>query len=201
MLFSLPFFILVCKRWQLLSKEGWSDFKRLTSEIHRWGFYDPVRALLSSKEMNNKKLKKVLQRCGRFLKSFDFSYFLYQGLEPNALELVAKFCPNIQHINAGELPVSSSSLKALAKNCNMIKTFRIEKFEDYFVDDNLSEIFARNTGLERIVINDNRKFTGECLQQLNRECIRSIELTYCHALCLRHLKVIHEYKYDVKYFW
>lgn len=173
---------LVSKRWQILIKKSWFDFKKLNFNKECWG--------LRLEMMPTSILEKVLDRCGRFLKSIDFTP-LHANREPRPLNLIAKFCPKIEHINTGPLDVSPSSISILADRCKDIKSF-IGMHLTGKCDKALAKLFVENEGLEHFGINGNTgPFTGKCLRQLNRNSVRSIELSYCEGLDTRYVKVRH----------
>lgn len=137
-------------------------------------------------------LEKLLNQCGRFLKSIDFSV-LHANREPKPLDLVAKFCPNIKNIDTGYLDVSSKSIGILADKCKDIKSFTARYMTGKLCDTELSKLFRENQGLEYLSISENDTFTGKCLLQLDSKSIRTLDLAFCESLSSHYLTVSHQY--------
>lgn len=173
----------VCKRWHAASQDSWYNFKELNFLNQCWGF----NRSSSVDRINSRIIKKILRRCGKFLIAIEFSE-PSRRLGPNVLNLIAKSCPNIQIIDASELEVSPSCIRALAYNCNKITSFSIGDCTDD-CDVELSLLFEKNRKLSSLFVNCNFEVTGECLSKLNTESIKSIIFENCPSISLKHFKV------------
>ncbi|XP_058795715.1 F-box/LRR-repeat protein 20-like isoform X1 [Phymastichus coffea] len=178
----------VCKRWQLLMQESWRDFKDLNFENECWGFSNKNAVL----KVNSRILKKVLKRCGQYIKNIEFPE-LNNRLGPHIMKLIAKFCANVENIFATELEVSSWSIRALSENCHKIIVFYIGNCSDE-CDDELGNLFKENKGLKEIYIHSNLTVTGKCLSQLNTESIETICFDNCPYISLKYFSVVKECK-------
>ncbi|XP_011500466.1 PREDICTED: F-box/LRR-repeat protein 13-like [Ceratosolen solmsi marchali] len=178
----------VCKRWQIISRTSWYDIKDLNFDNELWGF----KKSSFIEKINYRIFKKVLNRCGQFLISIEF-YDYNSRLGPNVLNIVARFCPNLQYLYASDLTVSPWSIKNLANSCCKIRLFSIGNCTDK-CDKELSALFKRNADLNQLNVYWNNKITGKCLSKLNSESIETIIFFDCPSILLRHFNVVKNFQ-------
>ncbi|OXU20787.1 hypothetical protein TSAR_007287 [Trichomalopsis sarcophagae] len=174
----------VCKRWLAISLDSWRSFKILNFESECWGFNNPETLT----KLNRRIFKKVLNRCGNFLTSIEFTDST-DRLGPNILNSVASFCPNIQHLDASDLEVSPWSLRVISEKCNKLVYFAVGNCTDD-CDYELSLIFESNRELKRLCVYSNFEVTGSCLKKLNGDTIESIIFENCPSISLEHFNVV-----------
>lgn len=114
--------LIVCKRWQKVSQDAWSTFKRLGLENSLWGFDQPI---------NDSFLQAVLSRCGRYiiqvdiLKSCRSLARLQLTSNERAISLILEQCPNLQHLKLKRAGLSSSELSLLTSKCHNLTTLSL----------------------------------------------------------------------------
>ncbi|XP_011504616.1 PREDICTED: F-box/LRR-repeat protein 7-like [Ceratosolen solmsi marchali] len=166
----------VCRRWRIISQESWRTFKKLDLSQSSWGF-----DILNNgpREVYTATLRQVLLRCGQFLSHIDLSKFT-ENLSQSTLTIVARLCPNLQHINITGLAVSSAGIKTLTDNCHNITEFSLGLCSAS-CDNDLSDLFLKNEKLRYLKLTGN-SISGRCLLNLPVESIEIIILDDCNNI-------------------
>ncbi|KAK0158375.1 hypothetical protein PV328_009384 [Microctonus aethiopoides] len=84
----------VCKRWQTVNQEAWSDIKELKFPEALDFLYSYIPNVREDKKA---AIKKLLPRCGRFLNKLEFG-IEYGSYEFNIIPIIAKYCHNLQSL-------------------------------------------------------------------------------------------------------
>ncbi|XP_031780767.1 uncharacterized protein LOC100679720 isoform X2 [Nasonia vitripennis] len=174
----------VCKRWQAVSLNAWHNFKKLNFNNKYWGFSAPFTLA----EVNHRIIEKVLKRCGEYLISIEFNSKFNERLDQNVVSSVARFCPNVQHLDVWRLKISLRSWSALYENCSKLVSFAVSDCTDC----ELSLLFEKNRELKRLYVFSSN-VTGEFLNNLYCYSIESIVFVHCPMITLGNFHVIRDF--------
>ncbi|KAK0077182.1 hypothetical protein PV325_004319 [Microctonus aethiopoides] len=122
----------VCKRWQTVNQQAWSDIKELTFPLD----FPGSSIIISTDE---RALEKLLLRCGRFLNKLEFkNNDIYCRFD--IIPLIAKHCHNLQclilHLNFN----SSPDMTWLFLNLHKIERLKLFRLNRKFLDASLKKL-------------------------------------------------------------
>ena len=157
-------------KFQEAAKLSWSNLKELSIDPVFLGLkpfgvkheYDLVREI---------SLRKILRRCGRYLKKIDLSY-MYKCL----LSVVSKYCLNIESIKC--FSASENGIRKLRDKCKQICELIIEGRVQN--EDTLGELFSESRNL-RVLDVQNYYVSGKCLLKLPLEEMIVLRLPGCET--------------------
>ncbi|XP_063225779.1 putative RNA-binding protein EEED8.10 [Bacillus rossius redtenbacheri] len=179
----------VCKRWHHVSKMLWSDTKVLKIsdlfDLRKNTFPDMV------------SMNCLLTRCGRYLTSLDMSavsHRLYAGV----INLIAKNCVQLLHLNINGIPVNRPALLQLGKlRGAKLLSLHMESCRGFY-DSDMAELFRACTSLEVINMSRTKQVTGKCLYSLPVNSLTTLMVNDCSnirpALLIKSLKRFHKLK-------
>lgn len=125
-------------------------------------------------------LRKVLIKCGRFLTHIDLSEVPnYLGI--GTLTMIAKFCLNLTNIDISALPICSTGLYTLTKNCKKITRLRLGA-SAHVSDNDLKNVFREYQDLDYFAIHSNNDISGKCLLYLPVQTMRTLIIDQCHNI-------------------
>lgn len=160
--------MVVCRRWQRVSRESWNDHKSLNPYRDTWCLSSRNEVLLT----NPHALYEILQRCGRYLKNLEFVGYIDELIEVGAH--IGLLCPNLQYLELAG--VTRKVLKNIAENCTDIKCFCLRDTFDS-CEDELSQLFLRNRKLETLeLICEYRSNDGKFWLDIPTESIQELSI-------------------------
>ncbi|KAK0158411.1 hypothetical protein PV328_009417 [Microctonus aethiopoides] len=110
----------VCKRWQTVNQQAWSDIKELKIP-EALNFIESYSVKIDTTE---RAVEKLLLRCGRFLNKLEFeTYFTFRRLV--IMPLIAKHCHNLQCLILYLKNHSNSDMTLLFLNLHKLERLKL----------------------------------------------------------------------------
>lgn len=172
----------VCSKWKSLSLRAWTKYRCIDDNFYL--YEKRIKNTLDKKfkilpklneESTTDILKKLLSRCGKYVKSLDMKSV---KLSPNTLFRVAPLCPNLEEVYFSEVLLP----KSLATYCNKLQVLEFDNCFPYHGngDLELSTIFRHSIHLTSLALSE-AKLTGRCFSDLPTE-LKSFSLDSCRKL-------------------
>lgn len=184
----------VGKRWNGLSKCAWSHVQVLS-----WSSFIPELEFTPFfGEVNSGMLNVVLRRCGKYLKTFDFSEngicrFSYRNYEPRArvLSMLYEFCRNLQTVCLSEFRLECRSpYSYLLPPCTELTSITFSNcIEVPSPDRELRALFREYRNLTSLNLSRNETINGECFADLPDK-LEYLYLSGCVGLKDKGVQVI-----------
>lgn len=152
----------ICRRWESLSKYSWIKFHELNSSTFIRDSRKITKTSVRKPRINCSKLKTVLSRGGKYLKLFQLS----EGCD-DILNVVARFCPNLEVLQLQYISLSVLSLQNFAVHCRQMKSVSFYGcFVNEIIDLALCHFFRNCPLLTSLNLSISRKLTGRCFCEL-----------------------------------
>ncbi|XP_032680217.1 F-box/LRR-repeat protein 3-like isoform X2 [Odontomachus brunneus] len=164
----------ICKRWRRLSQDSWCKMTRLDMSHLTWG--------CSTYMINTVMLRKVLLKCGRFLKELHVPNIRETNttnFNTTVLFIISQHCPNLTSIDVSEIIISVKDLELLLKiHKNITKlTVGMLKNLDYGLN-----FFQECLELNYFEVCSDICFSGAYLSCLPAQTIRTLIIKRCSRI-------------------
>ncbi|KAH0554243.1 uncharacterized protein LOC123262624 [Cotesia glomerata] len=110
----------VCKRWQAVSARSWHDIRTL--DLTQQLIHLPKKI----KKIKNRAFEKIVERCGRFLTTLNFST-VNLGCNSEVLPIIGEHCRNITRLT---LQLHKYPVKDLSKLLAQVEKLRYLEIKD-----------------------------------------------------------------------
>lgn len=158
----------VCKYWRYVGVEANWNIKNLTLE----GMFSFCRPL------SDDILRQILKRCGSSLVYLNMNN-CGQPLSYRSVEMLPKYCPNLEILNLANMPVTNTGLKILAATCVKIRKLTLKKCN--FGEKGLWWLLKNCNDLEYLDVSENDRINGLCFHIINPR-VKSLNLNKCVKL-------------------
>ncbi|KAK0158410.1 hypothetical protein PV328_009416 [Microctonus aethiopoides] len=165
----------VCKRWQTVNQQAWSDIKEL--EIPE--AINLLRPFPMKIETKERAVKKLLLRCGRFLNKLKFktNARLYRL---DIMSIIGEHCSNLQCLTLSLNNHSKFDLKALCLNLHKLERLELSGLNQKNFQDAFLRRLSTNTMKELSLRIEERGY------HLLTDC--RIQITWAGATGIKNMK-------------
>lgn len=145
----------VCKKWQRVSLSMWRSIHSL--DLNEF-------CTFNRKQLTTEILEQFLHRCNVNLHSINLRVSKH-NLNGHTLLSIAKYCPNIENIQAYQLNIGNRSLAHFAMACTKLKSLSFNECL-HFSDPDLSLLLSRSKELNTLDLTKSVRVTGSCLSRI-----------------------------------
>ena len=180
-MYKIFILIIVCKRWQSVSKTSWHDLKSLKVSPKTWGLKKNIVG-----EDFKDIFEKLLRRCGRFLTHLDLDRCmdgLYDiEMRSQIINMVTTECPNVLDFEMSHSIRHENDLEIIEPIFKKFKKFCIRWPDNHYIRyEELKTLFRCNTKLEWLEI-DRENYWGLKLDVLYSVPCETLKVLKLHNL-------------------